>query len=162
MKRKLKHINHKILAKYVKAKHRLYPQPTEWFKAYSILLEGYYRKKDLIEGAIKESEYLRKPTWIPKARAHGSIKQYVLQSHILYAYLLDDQEILDAFGHYLLKLEDGQWVRSIYKPDGTKIRKKKKKKLSEMAEEILANPKSMLRARKILSNQRLLKKHKYK
>ena len=162
-----KHIDAKILAKYVKAKYRLHPQMQEWYKAYGLLLKGYYRRIDFIEdskglGEKKKFQYPRKPTLVPKPNVHISTKQYVLQGHIFYAKNLDDQKILDAFGYYLYNLKDSQWVRSIYKPDGTKINKRRKKKVVERVKELLDNPKRLLIARKILNKERLLKKQKYK
>ncbi len=63
-----KHIDAKILAKYVKAKYRLHPQMQEWYKAYGLLLKGYYRRIDFIEdskglGEKKNSNILENQRW---------------------------------------------------------------------------------------------------
>ena len=162
-----KHIDVKILYKFVKANYRLHPNREAWYKAYKILLKGYYDKIDEIEGyksliPEKKIEYPRKPTWVPKANVHFKTQQTVLQGHIAYAKNLNDQEILDAFGFFLIKLEDNQWVSSVYKPDGSKIKKRTKKTAKESMEELLANPKRLLKARRIIKKQELLKKNKFK
>ena len=162
----VKHIDAKILYKHIKTKYKLYPQPECWRKAYDILMAGYYRKIEEIEGykvlgVNKNIQYPRKPTWIPKPFVHVKNKIFVLQGHIAYAKNLDDQEILDKFGGYLINLDLSKWVRSIYKPDGTKIKKKKKKKAKDHLIELLAEP-YLKKARQELNRQRKLRRVKNK
>ena len=162
----VKHINTKILYKHIKTKYKLYPQLEYWRKAYDILMAGYFRKIEEIEGykalGIKKNiQYPRKPTWVPKAFMNDKNKIFVLQGHIAYAKNLDDQEILDKFGWYLINLDLSKWVRSIYKPDGTKIKKKKKKKAKDHLNELLNKP-YLKKARKELNRQRILRRFKNK
>ena len=162
-----KHIDVKILYKYVKANYRLYPQKESWFKAYKILLKGYFNKVDEINGfkilaPEKTLTYPRKPTWVPKPNVHFKTQQTVLQGHIAYAKNLDDQDILDAFGFFLISLKDNQWIRSVYKPDGLKIKKRKKKTAKEHLEELISNPKNLLKAKRLIKKKELLNKNKFR
>ena len=161
-----KHIDTKILYKYIKTNYKLYPQLEYWRKAYGILMEGYFRKIEEIEGyksfgVNKNIQYPRKPTWIPKSYVNDKNKIFVLQGHIAYAKNLDDQEILDKFGGYLIKLDLSKWVRSIYKPDGSKIKKIKKKKAKDHLIELLEKP-YLKKAKQELNRLRMLKRVKNK
>ena len=149
-----KHINTKNLYKHVESKKRLYPQKEYWFKAVSVLWAGYHK--------YKNTKNLSPPKPIPHSNVHLSTKKFVLKGHIAYAKNLDDQQFLDTFGYYLKGLKDNQWVRFGVQPDGTKIKKKKKKKVKDHIDELLNTPKILKRARKELYKQRLLKKNKYK
>jgi len=162
-----KHIDVKILYKYVKANYRLYPQKESWYKAYKILLKGYFDKVDEINGfkilsPEKSLNYPRKPTWVPKPNVHFKTQQTVLQGHIAYAKNLDDQEILDTFGFFLIGLKDNEWIRSVYQPDGSKIKKRKKKTAKENLEELISNPKNLLKAKRLIKKKELLNKNRFR
>ena len=152
-------IDTKILYKVVLKNRRMYPVKGYWLKATRILYAGYklemeQRAIEIENGRNYKYPYLRKPDWIPKQHTSDEIKKFVLKKHIAYAANLENQKILNNFGWCLIKLKENQWVHSKLK--------KKKKNLSKKIEELLDNPKMLLRARKILNQQRLLKKNKYK
>ena len=154
-----KHINKKILYKYVQKNHRIHPVNECWYRATSILFAGYKNEMEQREIEIKNGRnykylYLRKSDWVPKGHVWDVTKKFVLQKHIAYAAKLGQTEILDAFSWYLINLKEDQWAHS-------KI-KKKKKSLFKRVEELLDNPKRLLKGRKMLYKQRLLKKIKYK
>ena len=162
-----KDIDAKILYRFVKSNYRLYPRKECWFKAYNILLRGYYNIIDEIKGykvlGIKKNyKYPLKPTWVPKPNVHYKTQQTVLASHIAYAKNLNDQDILNKFGYYLINLDESDWIRSVYMPDGKKIKRKRKKTAKENIDELLSNPKNLLKAKRLLRKNELLKKNKFK
>lgn len=115
-----KHIDTKILYKYINKNRRICPQKEYWYKAARILYAGYKNEMELREKekktlGKKKFPYLRKPDWIPKGLASDSIKKFVLKKHIAYAAKLGQQSILDAFGWYLINLKEDQWTHTKYK-----------------------------------------------
>ena len=69
---------------------------------------------------------------------------------------------MDAFGFYLIGLKNNQWIRSYYKPDGSKIKKRKKKTAKENIKDLISNPKNLLKAKRLLKKKELLGKNRFK
>ena len=167
---KKKHIDSKILHRYIQKNYRIHPMSEYWHKARNILYMAYnnemeLRAKEIANGRNYKYPHLRKPDWIPKGNTSDEIKKFVLKKHVAYAAKFGTQSyewngkikefnVLDYFGWYLINLKENQWVHSKLK--------RKKKTLSKKVEELLANPKNLLRARKLLNQQRLQKKFKYR
>ena len=167
---KKKHIDSKILHRYIQKNYRIHPMSEYWHKARSILYMAYQnemelRAKEIANRRGYEYPYLRQPDWIPKGHVSDENKKFVLKKQIAYAAKFKTQSyerngkiiefnVLDAFGGFLINLKENQWAHSRLK--------KKKKSLSKKIEELLDNPKGLIRARKLLNKQRLQKKFKYR
>ncbi len=167
-----KNISIKILTKFVRSKSKVCPHRGKWSTAYGLLLEGYenrnfensYYEKIGEYKLIKKIEYPPRPS---KLNFHGrnvhyKNLQFALSKQIMWLKKLNDQEATNKFGGYLTKLKESEWISSVYKPDGSKIKKRTKKTAKESMEELLANPKRLLKARRIIRKEELLKKNKFK